>query len=131
MYLLDTHVWAWSLIQPRLLSPPVLAIVTSGLPLMLSPVSFYEVALKVRLGKWPEMAEFAEAGPSLFAEQGGLSVPVTDDIAITAGACDWPHRDPFDRLISATALCHTLILISADPAFDSHPDRRLRRFWLG
>jgi PIN domain nuclease of toxin-antitoxin system len=35
------------------------------------------------------------------------------------------HRDPFDRLIAATALVEGLTLVSADPAFDAYGVTRL------
>lgn len=53
--------------------------------------------------------------------------PTTADIAIQAGLLNWSHRDPFDRLIAATALVMGMDLISADTAFDSLPG--LRRVW--
>ena len=35
------------------------------------------------------------------------------------------HKDPFDRLIAATALVEGLPLVSADPAFDAYGVTRL------
>ena len=35
------------------------------------------------------------------------------------------HKDPFDRLIAATALVEGLTLVSADPAFDAYGVTRL------
>lgn len=32
---------------------------------------------------------------------------------------DWPHRDPFDRLIAATAVELRCSLVSKDTAFDA------------
>lgn len=36
------------------------------------------------------------------------------------------HKDPFDRLIAATALVEQLRLVSADPVFDAYG---LTRLW--
>lgn len=36
----------------------------------------------------------------------------------------WDHRDPFDRLLAATALHYGLVIVSADAAFDSVVSRR-------
>jgi PIN domain nuclease of toxin-antitoxin system len=36
-----------------------------------------------------------------------------------AGLLHWPHRNPFDRIIAAAAMASSLLLISADPVFDS------------
>jgi PIN domain nuclease of toxin-antitoxin system len=35
------------------------------------------------------------------------------------------HKDPFDRLIAATALVEGLMLVSADPTFDAYGVPRL------
>ena len=37
---------------------------------------------------------------------------------MTAGLQSWEHRDPFDRLIAATALRMNVPLLSADAVFD-------------
>ena len=39
--------------------------------MLVSPISFFEIAQKVRLGKWPEMAPFISRLPALLMEQGG------------------------------------------------------------
>ena len=44
--------------------------------------------------------------------------PYTAEIAFLAGAMQWSHRDPFDRMIAATAMALGCPLISKDAAFD-------------
>jgi PIN domain nuclease of toxin-antitoxin system len=44
---------------------------------------------------------------------------MTDDIGLLAGLLDWPRRDPFDRIIAATAIELNLSLPSADAVFDT------------
>ena len=39
-------------------------------------------------------------------------------VCLMAGSMTWPHRDPFDRMLAATALIHGLPIISADRVFD-------------
>jgi PIN domain nuclease of toxin-antitoxin system len=125
--LLDTHIWAWMLTVDPILSPKARAAIDDAPSLFLSPASLYEISQKVRLGKWPLMERFASGLPD-FAAEGGLTVaPLTAEVAILAGSLDWPHRDPFDRLLAATALVNGWPLISADPVFDSLT--RLRRVW--
>ncbi|MGL5012179.1 MAG: type II toxin-antitoxin system VapC family toxin, partial [Paracoccaceae bacterium] len=58
---------------------------------------------------------------------GVVFAPLTEDISLSAGLLDWSHRDPFDRMIAATALAFDMTLISADTAFDAVPG--LRRVW--
>ena len=43
---------------------------------------------------------------------------VSPDISVLAAGFDWAHRDPFDRLIAATALAENIVLVSADDTFD-------------
>jgi PIN domain nuclease of toxin-antitoxin system len=35
------------------------------------------------------------------------------------------HRDPFDRILVAQAMNHSLVLISRDRAFDAYPIQRV------
>ena len=69
--LLDTHVWAWSLNDDTRLSAPARAAIEQADTVLLSPISFFEIAQKVRLNKWPEMAAFVDRLPALLRQQGG------------------------------------------------------------
>lgn len=121
--LLDTHAWAWSLTGDSRLSRPALAAIAQATTVCVSAVSFFEIAQKVRLGKWPEMAPHVSVLPGLLAEQGGIALPLDPSIAIAAGLMDWPHCDPFDRLLAATAQHHNLPIISTDTVFDGMVQR--------
>lgn len=123
--MLDTHAWAWSLTDdPRLSEGARRAIGSAGV-VYVSPITFYEIAQKVRLGKWPQMDPYIEALPDLLLEQGGRAARFDPVVCTLAGTMEWAHRDPFDRLIAATAILDRLTLISADPAFDGV----LSRLW--
>ncbi len=125
--LLDTHTWVWSIDdEPRLTNKAVQAIESAD-AIFVSPITLFEICQKVRLGKWPEMNQHVGQLQHLLATQNIALAQVTANISIQAGLLDWPHRDPFDRLIAATALVMGMDLISADPAFDGLPG--LRRVW--
>lgn len=116
--LLDTHAWVWSLTDdPRLSQPARVAISRAGV-IYVSPISFFEISQEVRLGKRPEMEAVIEALPGLLCEQGGVAARLDPAICSLAGSLAWAHRDPFDRLIAATAILQGLSLVSADAAFD-------------
>jgi PIN domain nuclease of toxin-antitoxin system len=127
VFLLDTHVWAWALTEEKLLSLSARRAMNETSELFLSAVSFYEIAHKVRLGKWPEMAAYADRLCDLAKEQSMFMAPVTAEIALIAGQLDWTHRDPFDRHLAATAQMFGLDFISADATFDAVAG--LRRIW--
>jgi PIN domain nuclease of toxin-antitoxin system len=56
--------------------------------------------------------------PAILEEQGGTIADLDEAICVAAGMMIWPHRDPFDRLLAATALRRATPLISADTVFD-------------
>lgn len=85
----------------------------------MSAISLFEIAQKVRLGKWDAMAPHVDRLIDLAEEQNVSLLPISAAICIAAATFDWQHRDPFDRLICATAMIEDLTLISADGAFDA------------
>ncbi len=81
-----------------------------------SPISVYEVAYKARLGKWPEILPHLEG---LLADSQTTPASLTPAVAATAAKLDWAHRDPFDRLIAASAIELRCSLVSKDTVFDT------------
>ena len=70
--LLDTHVWAWSLTDDRRISKRARDTIAEAETILVSAISFFETAQKVRLGKWPEMAPYVDQMPALLATQRGV-----------------------------------------------------------
>ena len=114
--LLDTHAWIWSLMEPSRLGKAVKTVIVEADSVAVSPISVYEVTRKARLGKWPEIVPHVG---QLVGETQTVSAPFTRAIAAQAGTLDWTHRDPFDRLIAATAIEMRCPLVSKDIAFDA------------
>lgn len=129
-YLLDTHAWSWSLLS-TILPKRVSDRLASANTVQISAISLYEIRQKVRLGKWPEMAPHAGRLSDLLSMQGIKILPISAQIADIAGALEWVHRDPFDRIIAATALDLKLHLLSADEIFDQLSGRAdwPTRYW--
>ncbi len=100
------------------LSKTALAAIETASTVLVSPITFFEIAQKVRLGKWPEMEPYVEQLPVLLREQGGVAADFSPALCVRAGMLDWSHRDPFDRFLAATALLGHVPLISADTVFD-------------
>ena len=117
--LLDTHAWVWSMFDERKLAPRAAAALRGAAAVYVSAVSFFEIAQKVRVGKWPEMASQLDRLPEFLQRQGGLLSPVDENIAILAGRMNWIRHDPFDRIVAATAVELGCPLISTDGEFDS------------
>jgi PIN domain nuclease of toxin-antitoxin system len=116
--LLDTHAWAWGLSDGMLLSEKARAAIENAAAVFVSPISFFEIAQKTRIGKWPQMEPLLDRLPDILRTQGGSIAGLSPEIALNAGAMTWSHRDPFDRFLAATAMHYGLPLVSADTVFD-------------
>lgn len=116
--LLDTHAWAWSLMGSDRLSPRAIAEIKAAEVVCISSISLYEIGQKIRLGKWPEMADHFTNLIHIVEQQGGRLLSVSPEVTSLASVIAWEHRDPFDRLIGTTAILEGLVLISADAVFD-------------
>lgn len=123
--LIDTHVWAWSLTGSRRISERARTAIGQAQTVLVSAISFYEIARKVRLGKWPEMVAYVDRLPEFLDAQRAAVASLEAADSLMAGAMEWPHRDPFDRFLAASALRRGIPLVSADPVFDGV----LSRIW--
>jgi PIN domain nuclease of toxin-antitoxin system len=85
----------------------------------ISAISLFEIGQKVRLDKWPEMVPFLDRLIPLAEEQGGRLVEVSPEASLLAATLAWEHRDPFDRIIAATAITRGWVLVSTDAAFNA------------
>ena len=93
--------------------------------MLISAISFFEMAQKVRLGKWPEMAPNIDRLPELLESQRASAASLEAADCLAAGTMDWAHRDPVDRLLAASAIRRRIPIVSADAAFDAV----LTRIW--
>lgn len=103
--------------DPRL-SSGATATIEQAETVSISAISLFEIGQKVRLGKWPEMEPFLNRLVGLAEEQGGRLLELSPETSLLAATLEWAHRDPFDRIIGATAITRGLTLISADVVFD-------------
>lgn len=115
MFLLDTHVWLWSLLDPARLSTKALdALTESEAALHLSSISLWESLLLAERGRIA-----LEPSPTAWlrkamAESPVSEAPLTMDVVMASASVNLPHRDPADRLIAATAKSLDLTLVTAD-----------------
>lgn len=116
-YLLDTCALLWWWSDPARLSPRVSALIRDpDNRFLVSAASAWEVATKVRIGKYPEGQSAIDTWERRLAEDGFETLPITARHALKAGALPGEHRDPFDRMIAAQSLLSDLGVISCDQA---------------
>lgn len=83
----------------------------------ISAVSAWEIAVKQTLGKIKVKARVRD----IISDYGFTELPITIHHTEQVGALPTLHRDPFDRLLVAQALCEDLVLVTADKSIARYP----------
>lgn len=116
--LLDTHVLFWFLADDGKLNTQLRRrILEEAEVSYVSAVTGWEIAIKVKIGKWPEAAPLLPGLSEKIIAAGFELLPLTLAQSEKAGSFDLSHRDPFDRLLAAQALDLGLVMATVDPAF--------------
>jgi len=113
-YLLDTHTAIWALGDTEKLSATAKSIIDDiSVPLYVSIVSAWEIAIKVSIGKLNFVG-----GSDFFIEKmqrNGIEILDLQSSYIKfVESIPFHHRDPFDRIIIATALADNLTILTSD-----------------
>lgn len=125
--LLDTHALLCFLAGSRQLGAAALAAINDPAnERWLSPISLLEIAIKVRINKLRLTAPFGVLFPAQLNANGIRLWPIEAAHCAALATLPLHHKDPFDRLLAATALVDGLTLVSADAAFDAYG---LTRIW--
>lgn len=118
--ILDTHVLVWwqsgnpklsAIVRERIADPDTRVFVSAA--------SAWEIAVKKAKGRAPDGIGSAVA---TIHANGFEPLSITAEHAEKAGLLDWPHADPFDRLIVAQAMLEQLVLVHADESIRDLPN---------
>ncbi len=113
--LLDTHVLLWWLAGDRRLPRKAKAAIADDDNVVhVSAASAWEIATKFRIGKLPGASVIVHDLPAVLASQAFETLPITVVHAQRAGLLPGEHRDPFDRMLVAQALCEGMTLVTGD-----------------
>lgn len=131
MIVLDTHAWLWWVSDPAQLSPTARQAIDAAAArqeLFVSTISAWEVAMLVEKGRLSLSLDVrdwiarSETLPFL------SFVPLSTAIAVASVRLPaFPHPDPADRIIAATALSLGATLVSKDEKLRDWPG--LRTLW--
>jgi len=113
-FLLDTHILIWAAISPHKISSE-LASLLSGTSnhLYFSSASIWEISIKESLGK----KDFKVSSKKLhggLTENGYKEIKVSALHAMEVIKLPYIHRDPFDRILVATAIWENMPLLTND-----------------
>jgi PIN domain nuclease of toxin-antitoxin system len=132
--LVDTHAFLWYVLNdPQLSTAAQSAIVgktsrsdSRDFPIVLvSPASYWEVAIKVSLGKYALTVPYEMFWRRGIDDNGFSILPITIAHTAALAALPFHHKDPFDRLLVAQALVENVPLVSNDPALDAYGIKRI------
>ncbi len=116
--ILDTHIWLW-FINGNLdrIPPGWIERIEAAEQVGISPVSCYEIALAHQKGRLVLPALAQEWFDAALDAVGIKLFPLTAEVTCRAVSLSPVHRDPFDRMIIATALSYGAKLASVDRSF--------------
>ena len=115
-YLLDTCTLIWFFEGSDRIGPALRAELTDPThELFASDVSLLEITIKHQLGKFPLPGAPSRLIPALAARHGIEFIPLDRAHIAKLETLPLLHRDPFDRLLLATALVESMTLVTPDP----------------
>ena len=116
--LVDTHAFVWALTDPDRLGPDARPLIEDpSIELWVSAATAWELATKVRLGKFPAAQPLVAQFVGLVDRLGARELAISSAHALRAGGLEWTERDPFDRMLAAQAVIEHVPLVTRDRSF--------------
>ena len=131
-YLLDTHTFIWTFLEPDKLPDKIEKLITDrNNNIYVSTTSLWEIAIKVQIKKLNlglvniyhlpniiEQYDFTIINPEDYDYISYASLPTKEN-----------HRDPFDRMLIHTAIRNNLVVLSCDASFKQYEANGLQLLW--
>lgn len=113
--LLDTHIWIWSLLEPKKLTQRVAqALEAKSNELWLSPISIWELLVLCARKRIDLDCPATEWVEKALKKAPLREAPLTWEVALATQELYLPHRDPVDAFLMATAAVFELTFVTAD-----------------
>lgn len=125
-YLIDTHALLWYTLNETPLNRTAKElIIDRNNEILISPVSYWEIALKVSIGKLELHQPYKKFMEVCIHQYEFQILPISPEHTETVIMLPFHHKDPFDRLLIAQALVEKIPLISVDKIFDRYDIQRI------
>ena len=124
--LLDTHTFLWFVLNDPLLSNGAKTLIEDpASDVLVSPASYWEIAIKLRLNKLDLRSSYDD-----FMHRGIVGndfeiLPIEPRHSSLLTSLPLHHKDPFDRLLVAQSLVEGTPLVSVDAQLDLYGVKRL------
>jgi PIN domain nuclease of toxin-antitoxin system len=119
--LVDTQLVLWAAGDPGKLSAAARDLLGDEThELLFSAASLWEIAIKRTLGRDDFQVEPRVLRRGLL-DNGWSELPVTSEHAVSIDTLPPLHKDPFDRLLLAQALCEGILLVTSDALLAEYP----------
>ena len=124
--LLDTHAFLWFVLNDPQLSAAATALIADPANrIEISPASYWEIAIKIRIGKYALPDPLDVFMERELAVNGFRILHIEPRHTLPLTTLPFHHRDPFDRLLVAQAMTENIPLVSNDSVLDAYPIKRL------
>ena len=124
--LLDTHAMYWYIEgAPQLSATAQTLIQDAANEVLISPASYWEIAIKTSIGKW-QLNQPYERFVDIALNQYRFQVlPILPTHTALLIGLPFHHRDPFDRMLVAQAMVEGIPIVGNDRALDAYGISRL------
>lgn len=124
--LLDTHTFLWFIIDDPQLSSMARNLIQDPVnEVEISPASYWEIAIKIKLGKYTLPHPYQQFMETQIAVNEFRILPIEPRHTALLTTLDLHHKDPFDRLLVAQAVTENIPIISVDSQLDPYGVTRL------
>ena len=120
MIVLDTAAVLYWALDPGRLSPTAARAIAEADRILVSSISIWELAIKVRRGRLALPVSVREFAARLQEVRSVEIVPVDELLWLENVELDWDHRDPADRIAVALASRHGCPLVTSDRVIRDH-----------
>jgi PIN domain nuclease of toxin-antitoxin system len=124
--LLDTHALLWFALGDKQLTGTARTAIENPVnEKWVSPASYWEIAVKIGIGKYQLKEDYDAFMQRAIFGNGFEILHIQPHHTSILTALPFHHRDPFDRLLIAQALVEKMPIVSGDRLFDAYGVQRV------